>query len=265
LRVFGKNKEMPKTIDKTLNGISEDFCFLVCGHWMNGVQGEDRKDIGQTVKVFLETFKNKSQKNMPALILKTSQATFSVDDRESMLARIESIKRQVESVRLPKVYLLHGDLTQKEMNGLYNHPKVKAMISFTKGEGFGRPLLEFSNTGKPTIASNWSGHLDFLSAYGTMLPGKLRNVHDSVIWENVIVKESQWFTVDYGYGGQILNDVYKNYKSYTTKSRKQTQYIKENYTLDLMKERFQEIMNDVLENSNISQNVKQLTELQTYE
>ena len=60
------------------------------------------------------------------------------------------------------VYLLHGDLTQEEMNALYQHPKVKAMLNFTKGEGFGRPLLEFSLTGKPVIVSGWSGHIDFL-------------------------------------------------------------------------------------------------------
>ncbi len=27
---------------------------------------------------------------------------------------------------------------------MYNHPKVKAHVSFTHGEGFGRPLLEAS-------------------------------------------------------------------------------------------------------------------------
>ena len=65
-----------------------------------------------------------------------------------------------------KIYLLFiyymVNLLDKEMNEIYNHPKVKAMVSFTKGEGFGRPLLEFSLIDKPIIASGWSGHLDFL-------------------------------------------------------------------------------------------------------
>jgi hypothetical protein len=46
------------------------------------------------------------------------------------------------------VYLLHGEFTDEEMNSIYNHSKVKAMVSLTKGEGFGRPLLEFSLTQK---------------------------------------------------------------------------------------------------------------------
>ena len=58
-------------------------------------------------------------------------------------------------------FLLHGDFTNEEMNSIYNHPKVKAMISLTKGEGFGRPLLEFSLTNKPIMVSGWSGHVEF--------------------------------------------------------------------------------------------------------
>jgi glycosyltransferase involved in cell wall biosynthesis len=206
---------------------------------------------------------------MPALVLKTSSATFSITDREDMLNRIEQIKNQIDSDKLPNIYLLHGDLTPEEMNGLYNHPKIKAMISFTKGEGFGRPLLEFSNTGKPTIVSNWSGHVDFMSAYGTMLPGELKQVHPSVVWEGVILEESKWFTVDYAYASNIISDVHKKYKKYQEKSRKQTQYIKENFSLDLMKERFEDIMNEVssgfTDSIKLDTGIEKLEEVQTYE
>ena len=47
------------------------------------------------------------------------------------------------------------------MNELYNHPKVKAMVSMTKGEGYGRPLAEFGLSKKPIIASGWSGQCRF--------------------------------------------------------------------------------------------------------
>jgi len=266
LSVFKKTKDIPKNIKSTLDGIKEDFCFLICGHWLNGVQGEDRKDIGNTIKTILESFKNKQKKNMPAIVAKISSATFSITDREDMLRRIDMIKHQIGGGNLPNVYLLHGDLSIEEMNGLYNHPKIKAMVSFTKGEGFGRPLLEFSNTGKPTIVSNWSGHVDFMSAYGVMLPGKLNPVHDSVVWENTILKESEWFTVDYGFASGILTDVHKNYKKYLEKSRKQTQYIKENFSLDEMKKQFQDMMRDASQSFLVdSKELKQLEELQTYE
>ena len=64
---------------------------------------------------------------------------------------------------LPNIYLLHGDLTLEQMALLYNLPKVKAMLSCTHGEGFGRPLAEATCCDLPVIASNWSGQMDFLN------------------------------------------------------------------------------------------------------
>ena len=81
-------------------------------------------------------------------------------DREKLLQKIQTIKETVKG-KLPNIYLLHGDFTNSEINELYNHSKVKAMISLTKGEGFGRPLLEFTQTKKPVITTGWSGHIDF--------------------------------------------------------------------------------------------------------
>ena len=125
---------------------------------MRGDLGEDRKNVGMMIKTFAMAFKNEKVK--PALVLKTSSAGFSVIDRETTIKKIKEVLGNDYS-KVP-VYLLHGDLTPAQMNGLYEHPKVKAMLNFTKGEGFGRPLLEFSLTGKPVIVSNWSGHLILL-------------------------------------------------------------------------------------------------------
>jgi glycosyltransferase involved in cell wall biosynthesis len=100
--------------------------------------------------------------------------------RDEILDRIKQIRETVNSTNLPNIYVLNGEFSDNEMNELYNHSKVKSMISFTKGEGFGRPLLEFSLTGKPIIASNWSGHTDFLkSSFSTLIGGELENVHPS--------------------------------------------------------------------------------------
>ena len=149
---------------------------MFVGHWMNGDMGEDRKNVNLLVKAFYETFKNKKKK--PALILKTSGGTSSYMDRDSILNKISQIKKTVNSKNLPNIYLLHGDFSDEEMNSLYNHSKVKAMISLTKGEGFGRPLLEFSLTKKPIITTGWSGHIDFLKPeFTTLLPGELKPVH----------------------------------------------------------------------------------------
>jgi glycosyltransferase involved in cell wall biosynthesis len=263
LSKFFKTKDIAKSIADTMSEIKEDDCYLFTGHWMQGEFGHDRKDVGGMIRTFLESFKNKSPKNQPALILKTSSATFSVTDREQILEKIENIKASVDSKKLPSIYLIHGNLTEEELNSLYNHPKIKAMLSFTHGEGFGRPLLEFGVTGKPVIAPNWSGHVDFLGENGILMPGELKQVHPSVVWDNVIIKESAWFYVDYGYASGLLKDMEKNYKNYLSKSRKQTQYIKDNFTLDQMTDLFSNQLKKYVPSFEIK--IPNLEELQTYE
>jgi len=229
-----------ETVDEQLSQIPESFCFLYVGHWLSGKLGHDRKDTGMMIKTFCDTFKG--NKNAPALILKTSSATFSIMDRNDMLARIKGL-RDLVGDGCPNVYLIHGDLTDQEMNGLYNHPKVKAHVSFTKGEGFGRPLLEASVSGKPVIASNWSGHLDFLHPeHSTLLPGKLEPVHKSAQWKGVINEGSQWFYVNYKNAEKILRDVYKSYKSYIDGARKQAYLSRTEFSIKKMNELFVNIL-----------------------
>ena len=139
-----------------LESIKESFCFLFVGHWLQGEFKEDRKNIGYLIKTFLETFKNKP--NPPALILKTQHSSSSLLDRTALLKKIDGVRNSVKG-SLPNIYLIHGEVSDEEINNLYNHPKVKAMVCLTKGEGFGRPLLEFSLVKKPIIASGWSFRL----------------------------------------------------------------------------------------------------------
>jgi glycosyltransferase involved in cell wall biosynthesis len=228
---------LPKNeLYNTINSIPESFAYLFVGHWMQGDLGQDRKNVGLLIKAFFELFKNKTKK--PALILKTSGAGSSYMDRNEILKKIEIIKKTINSNNLPNIYLLHGEFTDLEMNQLYNHPKVKAMVSLTKGEGYGRPLLEFSLTKKPIITSGWSGHIDFLNPeFTTLLPGKLENVHDSAVVPNMILKEGQWFSPDHGTIGHFLKDVYENYKSYKEKANRQAYISRSNFNWDKMKDK----------------------------
>jgi glycosyltransferase involved in cell wall biosynthesis len=221
-----------------LDKIKEDFAFLFVGHWLRGDLGEDRKNVGMMIKTFAMAFKNEKVK--PALVLKTSSAGFSIIDRENIVAKIrEALGNDYKKV---PVYLLHGDLTQSEMNGLYEHPKVKAMLNFTKGEGFGRPLLEFSLTGKPVIVSNWSGHIDFLKQGAVLLEGELKNVHDSAA-DQFLLKESQWFNVNISKALVKIKDVYKNYDKYKADSFQLGKQNLQNFGLEKMTKLFDVILN----------------------
>jgi len=226
------------TYEKIDLEINEDFAFLFVGHWLNGKLGHDRKDVGMLIKCFNESFKN--HENKPALILKTSSANFSIKERENFRKKIKSIIDQSENP--PSIYLLFGELSDSEMNNLYNHPKVKCMISITKGEGFGRPLLEFTMTGKPVIASNWSGHKDFLPMdKAIMVGGSLTEVHESSINE-FIIKGSKWFTANYNEVIEVMKIVEKDYDNFLERSETLRKENLSKFTLNKMKEKLIEIL-----------------------
>ena len=139
--------------------------------------------------------------------------------------------------------MVHGDFTDDEMNGLYNHPKVKAHISFTHGEGFGRPLLEASLSEKPVIASNWSGHLDFLdSKYSVLLDGAFEKVQKGSFPDQFFVDGSEWFTVNYQKASQTLRKIYRSYKKYTANAKRLSLNNSKNFSLDRMTEEFGKIL-----------------------
>ena len=236
---LGKYFKNPKK-SNILNDIKEDFAFLYTGHWLPGNFGEDRKNTALMIHTFLDTFKGPGRKK-PALVLKTNFTNYSLIDREEILKRINRIKDKF-SGNLPNIYLLHGEMTDEEMNQLNNDPKVKAFVSFTKGEGYGRPLAEAAITGKPVIVSHWSGHKDFIYPdYNILVGGELKNVHESAS-NQFLLKESQWFSINTDIAGRAMKDVFKKYKGYFEKSRKQTQYLKDNWSFDKMTERLEKLL-----------------------
>lgn len=244
-KVYGKSNTAVTNIKFELNKIKEDFLFLFVGHWLNGDIGQDRKDVGMLIKVFMETFKNVP--NPPALLLKTG-SVFSKIEREELYTKINAIKSSIQlddKQRVPNIYVLFGDLTPNEMNSLYNHSKVKAHVTFTKGEGFGRPLLEASLSEKIIIASGFSGHVDFLpSTDCILLPGAVEPVHPSAVWQGVIEKDSKWFTVNYQVASNAMFQVWKNPSTFAYKAKNLAKNTLNKFTLDKMTETFEKILNE---------------------
>jgi glycosyltransferase involved in cell wall biosynthesis len=229
-------------VDDSFNlDIKEDFAYLFVGHWLKGNLGQDRKDVGMLIKTFVETFKD--DENKPALVLKTSAGAFSVKDRELIRKNIKSIAGETN---VP-IYLLYGDLTDNEMNSLYNHPKIKAMVSLTKGEGFGRPLLEFTMTGKPVIASNWSGHKDFLPLdKAVVVGGTLTEVHDSAV-DKFVLKNAKWFTANYSEASAIMKLVRDEYDTFKTKSEDLKENNRNNFSMEMMTKKLETILSPYIQ------------------
>ena len=228
-------------LNKKLSSIEEEFAYLFVGHWLPGEFGEDRKNVSYTIKAFLETFKDNL--NAPALILKTQHSTASILDRDVILQRIDNIIKTVRyNKSIPNIYLINGDLEDYEINELYNHPKVKCMISFTKGEGFGRPLLEFAAVGKPIICSGWSGHIDFLDPnFSLLVSGTLEKVHPSTANE-MILAEAKWLKVNDEQVGRSLVHMFTNYKHWKKQAEIYSKTIHHEFSLNKMTQKLKHLI-----------------------
>lgn len=199
-------------IKEILDDINEQFCFLFVGQWVSSNTDDGgRKNVSSLINTFCSAFP--TNENV-ALILKTNGPDFSSLDKNDIVSRISNECENHKNP--PPIYLIHGDLTLHEMSALYNNEKIKCHISHTRGEGFGRPLLESTFTGKPVIAPKWGGQLDFLNKKQSLLiPGQLKKVGAV---NQYFCENAKWFEVDESRSKEFMVDLYKNYDKYKNKS-----------------------------------------------
>ena len=177
---FGSSEELELELEY-------DYNFLVMA------QMSPRKNVPNTVKWFIEEFHN----DEIGLVLKINIAKNCLMDREQLYGQLKQFTTQYPD-RKCKIYMLHGDMTDKEIHSLFEHPKISALTTLTHGEGFGLPIFEAAYTGLPVIAPGWSGQLDFLvnrntnKDYFYNVDYDIQPIQEEVVWEGVIIKESMW-------------------------------------------------------------------------
>lgn len=218
-----------------LSKVKTDFNFLCMAQW------SPRKNLANTIRWFVEEFMNREV----GLILKVSSSNNSLIDRRQTKQRIKKILDQYEQ-RSCKVYLLHGNLEKEEIKSLYNHKKVKALVSATHGEGFGLPLFEMSEVGKPVVAPDWSGHTDFLYKDNEPMFANvdytIRPVGEDAVWEGVIHPSSMWCYPEANSFKMALREVYEQYDEYKETAEELSEYIKEKFTKEKQYKKFSDIV-----------------------
>ena len=269
--VYKKTDQAVETVDESLNKIPEKNAFLFVGQWTHGGLYNDRKDIGNLIKTFCTAFKNNNINDKPCLIVKTSGSGYSTVDRFDMLDKIKKIRSKFGD-GCPNVYLLHGELSEVEMNALLNHEKILSHVSFTHGEGFGHPMLLSTLSGKPLLAPNWSGQLDYLNEkYANLLPGTLVDVDPSSV-NQWILKESKWFKISYSLAEDKFKQLYFARKSdrFTKPAESLRKENEEKFSLQAMDQKLWGILDKYVpkfatENSFILPKLKALNTTETKE
>jgi glycosyltransferase involved in cell wall biosynthesis len=242
--IFRVSDNRDQYVDAEIAKIEEPEIFLCVGQITSPHLFADRKNMAHLIRVFCETFKHEPRK--PALLLKTSGVNFSNFDRDATITKIQAAKSTVKTNDV-NVYLLHGELTNNQMACLYNHPRIISNISFTRGEGWGGPLLQASLAGKPVIAPNYSGHLEFLpQGYFIPLAGNLQEIPESGI-SQFFIKGSKWYEVDYDKAKDtMLNFFYGEREEINKKALELAKINSEKFSLPAMQRQFHTLLDKYL-------------------
>lgn len=169
------------------------FNFLIFGQITGNNPNSDRKNIFFTIKWLAEVFKNDPD---VGIVIKTNSGRMTKIDKKICTDMFSQIMREVRQGPNPRLHLLHGMMPDASVAGLYTHPKIKALVSLTRGEGFGLPILEAAASGLPVIATNWSGHLDFMKLGKFVnVDYELKDIHQTRIDNKIFVKGAKWAEV----------------------------------------------------------------------
>ena len=189
------HKLQPEELSEPFKSLkfTADFNFLCVGTWGKGSFGEDRKNIANTIKCFIETFMYRKD---VGLVLKVNMARNHLLDEEMVTKRIEEIKANYKVEDIPPIHLISGYLKPEEMVSLYNHPQVKSFVTFANGESFCLPALEAAACELPIISTDWGGQLSFLKrGYYSPVEYDLKEIPDAAVWDPILIKGSRWANV----------------------------------------------------------------------
>lgn len=226
-----------------------DFNYLCCA------QVGPRKNVDETLKWFLETFKDNEN---VGLVCKLHFMNNSRIDRDETEKYINNILKHFPD-RKCKLYLIHGSLTEKQVHSLYIHPKIKAIVSTTHGESWGLPLFEAAYMGLPVIAPKFSGHIDFLMQdkdvdgkkrkrpYFADVDFVLKGVQPEHLWENVIIKESLWCFPQEGSFKNRLQEVYKDYNRFKSQALKLKEILKDKYSKEKVYKQYTSLLDNFID------------------
>jgi glycosyltransferase involved in cell wall biosynthesis len=243
----GVNTEVYNT-DPVESGVKQfdikgEFNFISVGLGFDKGLGEDRKNLTTLVKWFCEQFKGNDK---VGLVLKSSIVGYSSVDLKHIKYRIEMIKRECGCGEFPRIQLIHGYLSPKEMAALYKHPSVKAYITLTHGEGYGLPIIEAAACGLPVIATDWSGHLDFLHIKNSRkfvpVPFELKQIPDACVWDNILIKGSMWAWPQENSAKMLMSKVQMSYSKPKEWATELAAHIKENFNIEKMNQSLFDIM-----------------------
>jgi hypothetical protein len=237
-----------EVLDETIPALDIDFAtpfnFLVFGQFTGNNPENDRKNLAYTAKWFSETFNDNPS---VGIVYKTNMSRMTKYDKLQCMNTLTKLLLEVKTTQHPKFYLLHGDMTEREIVGLYKHPKIKCLLSLSRGEGFFIPGLEAAGCGLPVLATGWSAHTEYLGLGKYIkFDYKLDSIHASRVDNQIFMEGAKWAT-------PLEQDVKHRLKKFYEEPELPTQWAKElkgkiqqNYSFFEISKKYDEVLGLVL-------------------
>ena len=237
-------KEPSQKVVDSLPKFSTNFNFLLFGQITGDNPHNDRKNIFFTIKWLCETFKDDKD---VGIVLKTNLCRNTNIDKQKTKQLLKVLVKECRTGDYPKIHLLHGDFSDEEVSALYKHEQIKSLVTLTRGEGYGLPILEAAASGLPVIATGWSGHTDFLNhgKYVTVSYA-IKNIHKSRVDNKIFLPQSKWAEASEDDFKKKIIKFRNNYVTPKEWAAELSSVIKEKYSSKAVFEKYDEVTKEIL-------------------
>lgn len=195
-------------------------------------------DISDNDFVFLVLFDVLSfieRKNPYDSIIAFKKSVASKNSNVKLIIKVNNGHSKPEVVSELKDYIKENDnikiinkvLTSEDMNSLLN--RVDTVVSLHRSEGFGLSLAEAMEKGKPVIATNWSGNVDFMNKNNSCLVDyNLIKIKKSI---GPYSRRCKWAQANTEQASYFINKLVTDRAFYNTISQEAKSYIEKWYSI----------------------------------
>jgi glycosyltransferase involved in cell wall biosynthesis len=208
-----------------LQKLQKKFQYLIVGKY------EERKGYTQLLQAFSKVTKKDQDIN---LLIKADYFLKDIEKRHSL-------SEYIKNSNADNITTVHGKFSSEELVKLYH--SVDAYVFPSRAEGWGLPLIEAIACGVPVIATNYSGHSEYLS--------KIRDLYIPVNYKLVPIKDMEfqqywapkdgswgnWAEVDVNDLSEKLLEIKNNYEIWQKKALKASEIIRNQFSWDAARDK----------------------------
>jgi glycosyltransferase involved in cell wall biosynthesis len=133
-------------------------------------------------------------------------------------------------------------MSSKEMAQLYKNEKIKCLVSATRGEGYGLPLVDAAASGMPVITTNWSGHLEFLSSYRFLpIDYKMKKIPDEKIDNRIFLEGFRWAEPNKQSFFDCIDNLQTHYETIKVNCLEDSELIRQNFCKQNIKKMYDKV------------------------